>query len=57
MDNMTTTERAATYQPMATVHNGKVIKVEATDDPNESVKCDRCGRMFQIKHVYCVCKG
>jgi hypothetical protein len=38
-----------------TVKNGQVMVQPS--DPNESVTCDRCGRTFPAKFVYCVCKG
>jgi ribosomal protein L37E len=42
---------------MATVKNGEVVTVEPNDDRDAYVKCDRCGRQFQIKHAVCVCRG
>ena len=39
---------------MAKVENGKVI---GPAEPNEYVKCDRCGRTFLAKYVYCACRG
>jgi len=42
---------------MAIVQNGKVVQVGPNEDPDTYVKCDRCGRTFPIKFVYCVCKG
>lgn len=38
----------------AVVKNGKVEGPAAKD---EIVKCDRCGRTFPAKYVYCTCRG
>lgn len=36
------------------VENGKVVGQHA---PDAIAKCDRCGREFPAKYVYCVCRG
>jgi len=37
-----------------TVKDGKV---QGTPRVDERVTCDRCGRTFPAKFVYCVCRG
>lgn len=41
---------------MAKVVNGAVER-GPNDDPNDYVKCDRCGRVLLVKHAFCVCRG
>lgn len=37
------------------VKDGKVI--QAGKDKDAIATCDRCGRSFPAKYVYCVCRG
>lgn len=37
------------------VKDGKVVTPNAK--PDEYVVCDRCGKKFLAKYVYCTCRG
>lgn len=36
------------------VENGKVVGTPAND---ATAVCDRCGKLFPAKFIYCVCRG
>jgi len=48
---------AAVFYARTAVQNGQVIHVAPDADRDDRVACDRCGRQFQIKHRFCVCRG